>query len=89
MMWDELSLPGGYRLLLDAPMARFGSASTLVIVVFLLPLAGCGGSTARAADPDGEQGSEMTKESGFGGDEAEGDEDVEPADHDIEVPPAP
>lgn len=92
-MWDNLSLPGWYRLSLDAPMARFGSASTHRPVAFVLGAvflaAGCGGSKPSARDPDGKQGSEMMKESGFGGEESEASEDVEPAEHDIEVPPAP
>ena len=92
-VWDKLSQGRGYRLLLDAPMARFGSASTHPPVAFVLGLAltvvGCGAGTSEADDPGDRQGSEMTKESGFGGEESEGAEDVEPADHDIEVPPAP
>lgn len=74
-------------------MARFGSASTRPRVAFVLGavslLVGCGGGTAAARDADSKQDAEMTRESGFGGEESEGAEDVEPADHDIEVPPAP
>ena len=92
-MWDNLSQPGWYRLFLDAPMARFGSASTALrvgVVLFgLIVCVGCGGSTSGAESPDGKQGAEMTKESGFGGEEFEEADDVEPADHDVEVPPAP
>ncbi len=92
-MWDSLSQPRWYRLSLDAPMARFGSASTCLGAGFVLGaifvFVGCGGGQPAAEGPDGEQRTEMTKESGFGGEESDSADDVEPADHDVEVPPAP
>jgi hypothetical protein len=74
-------------------MVGFGSAHTRAIVVIVLSLAfgaaACGGGSSEAKGADDEQESEMTGESGFGGEELPPEEDVEPADHDIEVPPAP
>jgi hypothetical protein len=74
-------------------MVRFGSAYALWRVAILLaltqPVLGCGGDKPEVKRPIGGQGAEMTAESGFGGEAEEADEEVEPADHDIEVPPAP
>lgn len=70
-------------------MVQSGSARTATTVAIVLSLLGCGGGVSEAKAPEDEQGTEMTRESGFGGERTGAEEDIEPADHDIEVPPAP
>ncbi len=75
-------------------MARIGSAhfrNTLFALSLLMGAAACGDSKADAKSPGTEQDPEMTRQNGGGG----GDpslpplEEVEPAEEDVEVPPAP
>jgi hypothetical protein len=62
-----------------------GRALALAAVCVLF---GCGGPSKDAQGPGAAQGSEMTGEGG-GQRFADELEDVDPAEHDIEVPPAP
>lgn len=61
----------------------------LTVLVTLWGNVGCSSSQGDAKDAGDRHDAETTEE-GFGsGDGSAGDEDIEPADHDIEVPPAP
>ena len=74
---------------LDVQMLENGSGYTAIYLLLMWVMVGCGPNKPDPNDADRPQGREMNDESKKGTSFAPPPEDVEPADTDIEVPPAP